>query len=101
MAELAAGQVECHSGHTYAQEPRAVIWHDRRYPVAAVAVRWRTPQGPVFWVETETGERFELQYIEGTGTWCIQPLPADDGPPLQAGNSSTEVYNDDKEVPAR
>lgn len=100
MAELAVGQVECHSGHTYAQEPRAVIWHDHRYPVAAVAARWRTPLGPAFWIETETGERFALQYVEATDTWSIQPLPPNDGPSRQAGSDSTELHNNE-EVPAR
>jgi len=101
MTELAVGQVECYSGHTYAQEPRALIWQDRRYPVNTVTQRWRTPLGPSFWIETEAGERFELQYNEGTDTWHIRPLAADGESSPQAGTGSPEDHHDDKEVPTR
>jgi hypothetical protein len=101
MTEMVEGEVECYSGHTYPQEPTAVIWHDRRYSVAAVSVRWRTPEGPAFWIETETGERFELRYDESTDTWMIRPLLEDDRPSPQEVTSSSEVRNDDKEGPTQ
>ena len=101
MTDPAVGQVECYSGHTYAQEPRAVIWQGRRYLVAAVLQRWRTPGGPAFWIETETGERFELHYTEETDTWRIRPLMADDEGSPQSGTPSTGVHHDNKEVPTR
>jgi hypothetical protein len=44
-------QVECYSGYTYAQEPRAFTWRGQRYEVERVIKRWRTPQGPGFRVE--------------------------------------------------
>jgi hypothetical protein len=44
-------QVECYSGYTYAQEPRAFVWHARRYEVERVVKRWRTPAGPGFRVQ--------------------------------------------------
>jgi hypothetical protein len=43
--------VECYSGHTYAQEPRAFEWEGLRYNVERVVKRWRTPAGPCFRVE--------------------------------------------------
>lgn len=86
MTDFGADQVECYSGHTYAQEPRTVIWHGRRYPVTAVTQRWRTPQGPAFWVEAQTGEWFEIQYTERTDTWTVRLLPEDDGPARQPPN---------------
>jgi hypothetical protein len=101
MTEYLAGQVECYSGHTYAQEPRAVIWHGRRYPVTVVRQRWRTQRGPAFWLETETGERFEVHYTEETDTWTVRPLLPDDEAVHQASTSRTEVHYNDKEVPAR
>jgi hypothetical protein len=67
--------VECYSGHTYAQEPRAVIWEGRRQPVAEIEARWRTPTGPVFRVRTESGNRFELDYHESEDRWSITKLP--------------------------
>jgi len=73
MTEREAGHVECYSGHVYAQEPRALIWQDRRQPVTQIEARWRTPDGPAFQVATETGERFELHYLEREGRWLISP----------------------------
>jgi len=37
-----------------------------------VEARWRTPAGPAFSVQTETGERFELHYDELNDRWMIQ-----------------------------
>ena len=67
--------VECYSGHTYAQEPRALTWEGRRYLVAEVEARWRTPDGPTFRVRTEAGERFDLHYHEQVDQWTITNLP--------------------------
>jgi hypothetical protein len=69
---MSAGSVECYSGHTYAQEPRAVVWRGRRFAVDHVEARWRTPAGPAFSVRTETGERFELHYDELDDRWTIR-----------------------------
>jgi aminotransferase len=65
--------VECYSGHTYAQEPRALTWEGHRYLVAEVEARWRTPDGPAFRVRTESGERFELHYYESADAWHLIP----------------------------
>jgi len=87
MTEQEAGQVDCYSGHTYAQEPRAVIWQGRRYPVTRIEARWRTPDGPAFRVAVETGDRFNLCYVELESRWVISPrnrlAPGQD---LQDGN---------------
>lgn len=85
MTELDTGQVECYSGHTYAQEPRAIIWQGRRYPVAQVERRWRSPEGPAFWVSTETGEQFQLHYHETARRWAIH---------LQTPGADTTVPSD-------
>ena len=63
--------VECYSGHTYAQEPRALIWQDCRYCVAEIEARWRTPDGPAFRVRTGSGQRFDLHYHERQDHWAI------------------------------
>ena len=64
-------QVECYSGHRYAQEPRSFAWQGRRYQVAHVEQRWQAPEGPAFRVRTESGERFELWYDEAADRWLI------------------------------
>jgi hypothetical protein len=75
MTELSVERVECYSGHTYAQEPRAVIWQGRRYPVDCVEQRWRTPEGPAFRVRAEPEGVFDLRYHELEDRWTIQMLP--------------------------
>jgi hypothetical protein len=75
MSELPPSQVECYSGHTHAQEPRALLWEGRRYAVTEVEARWRTPDGPVFRVRTEPGQRFDLHYYELEDRWAIDRLP--------------------------
>jgi len=74
MSEPEADRVECYSGHTYAQEPRAVIWQGRRYPVTQVEERWQTPGGPAFRVRVETERAFELRYDEVEDCWTIREL---------------------------
>jgi hypothetical protein len=65
-------QVECYSGHTYAQEPRAFTWQGQRYEVETVERAWRTPRGPVFRVRTTEGHRFELAYDEAADRWAMK-----------------------------
>lgn len=78
MTEPGADRVECYSGHTYAQEPRSVIWRGRRYPVIHVQARWRTPEGPAFRIETEQEMRFELYYHDIEARWTIWPVAGPD-----------------------
>lgn len=73
MTEPETVWVECYSGHTYAQEPRAVVWAGQRHVVAQVEARWRTPDGPAFRLRTEAGDRFDLHYHESTDTWSLIP----------------------------
>lgn len=61
--------VECYSGYTYAQEPRAFVWQGERYVVQAVERAWRTPEGPHFLVRTKEGDFFELAYEEAEDVW--------------------------------
>ena len=77
MAELGKDRVECYSGHTYAQEPRAILWQGRRYSVAQIERRWQSPDGPAFCVSVETGERFQLHYHEAARRWAIHPQTAE------------------------
>jgi hypothetical protein len=70
--------VECYSGHTYAQEPRAFSWQERRFEVAKIEERWRTPYGYAFAVRTRMEDRFELHYDELQDRWKIQILPVNE-----------------------
>ena len=84
MTEPEDALVECYSGHTYAQEPRALVWQGERYQVAEVKSRWRTPEGPSYRVLVESGELFDLHYHELKEGWTIRALP-DAHRPVGAG----------------
>ena len=51
-----------------------MVWQGRRFPVAGIERRWRTPEGPAFYVGTEQGILFELRYDELEDAWAIRPL---------------------------
>ena len=76
---MSHASVECHSGYTYAQEPRVVVWEGMRYPVTEVSRRWRQPEGPAFDVETEQGVTFSLLYLEVRDCWTVEVLSGDPG----------------------
>lgn len=61
-------RVECYSGHTYAQEPRAFFLEGERIEVEQVIARWRTPAGPAFRVRSGLGEHI-LRYDEARDAW--------------------------------
>jgi hypothetical protein len=71
--------VECYSGHTYAQEPRAFLWQERRYDVERIVKRWHTPAGPGFRVEVAgisnlnslISNLVDLTYLESTDQWTM------------------------------
>ena len=64
--------VECYSGHTYAQEPRAFRWLGRRYEVTEILSAWREPSGPVFKVRTGEASVWRLAYDELSRAWDLQ-----------------------------
>ena len=73
-------QVECYSGYTYAQEPRAVEWRGQRYEVERVVKRWRTPTGPAFRVEvaglkSQISRLVDLHYLEIEDKWTLTVQP--------------------------
>lgn len=74
MTESERDRVECYSGHTYAQEPRTVVWQGQRFEVSCVEQRWRTPEGPAFRVAVVSGAEFELFYSENVDRWTIRPV---------------------------
>ena len=67
--------VECYSGHTYAQEPRAFVWQGRRHVVQKVERAWRTPEGLHFRVITVDEDSCELAYNEEADTWSLIHAP--------------------------
>jgi hypothetical protein len=72
-------EVECYSGYTYAQEPRAIVWHGQRYEVKRIVKRWRTPQGPHFRVEVAG-----ISNLPWPTRQPALPAPCRDGAPVGA-----------------
>jgi hypothetical protein len=73
-------RVECYSGYTYAQEPRAFDWQGQRYQVRHIAKRWRIPAGPAFRVEGIA--ILDSQSVISLA--CHPPVPV---PQVQAGRA--------------
>jgi hypothetical protein len=65
--------VECRSGHTYAEEPVAVHWEDKRLEVVEIEKSWHSPEGKHFLVRTANALEFELRYDESKDIWHITP----------------------------
>jgi hypothetical protein len=92
MNEASADRVECYSGHTYAQEPRVVVWRGRRFAVVQIEQRWRAPEGPAFLVETEADLCFKLCYDEREDAWTIEPLAAFEPEALEAAGRERDGF---------
>jgi hypothetical protein len=80
--------VECYSGHTYAQEPRAFVWRGQRYVVQSVERAWRAPEGPHFLVCTDEGGFFELVYNEAEDMWSAKERLATAMPHVEGSNQN-------------
>jgi len=63
--------VECYSGYTYAQQPRAFRLDNERRAVTQVCKRWLEPAGPRFEVLTDDGATYVLAYDELTDRWHV------------------------------
>lgn len=84
-----AVHVECYSGYTYAQEPRAFIVSGRRWEVTRIIARWRTTSGPAFRVQTAIGE-YILQYDDISDVWTLaSPFPAEWTAEFSGGEEET------------
>ena len=50
--------VECHSGYTYAERPRAFTWEGERLDIETILAEWQTPESKHFRVITKQGQTF-------------------------------------------
>jgi hypothetical protein len=64
--------VECHSGHTFPQRPKAIFKDNERLEVDVIETEWRSPQGKFFRVKTIDGSIFVLFYDEDSDNWQIR-----------------------------
>jgi len=73
MDDITSCAVECYSGYTYPDQPRAFYWQGLRQYVAQVVARWRAPDSCSFRVVTQDGTPFMLSYNEVQDNWRIYP----------------------------
>ena len=72
MSQHITTQVECHSGYTYAQRPKSLVWEGERLEIKEIQGEWQTPEGKRFQVVTGDGGVFELFYSEKEETWYVK-----------------------------
>ncbi|NIM92984.1 MAG: hypothetical protein GTO18_04645 [Anaerolineales bacterium] len=64
--------VECYSGQSYPDRPKALHWEGERLEILEIEARWRFPGGFRFWVRTEDDQSFELLYDEPKDEWQVR-----------------------------
>lgn len=65
--------VECYSGASYGERPRAFTWEGERLGVAEVIDRWKAPGEAGFRVRSADGRLFTLVYRPERDNWQIAP----------------------------
>jgi len=70
--------VECYSGHTFAQEPRFFVFNHQRRVVKEMRRLWREPTGPCFEVSADDHAIYVLCYQEATDHWRVRTVGAKD-----------------------
>ena len=66
-----ADRVECHSGHTYADRPVALISKGTKRQIVEILTRWQIPGARCFRVRVRDGAFFELCYDEASDEWKV------------------------------
>lgn len=67
-------QVECYSGHVYAERPLSFRWQGEMHKVTRIEKEWLEPGERHFLVDTGEGRLFELCYQEQEDTWSAAEL---------------------------
>ena len=67
-------EVNCYSGHTYAEEPRSFTWEGTEYQVQDIEKAWQEPGERCFRVRTTDNKLFKLCYNEIQKQWSLTEL---------------------------
>jgi hypothetical protein len=84
MADL---EVNCYSGHTYAERPLSFTWQGIGYKVKEVEKAWQEPGERCFLVKTGDNKSFQLCYNEANDEWSITK------PAKEQGNAKRNSKN--------
>jgi hypothetical protein len=69
-------EVQCNSEYTYAQKPISLIWEGKTLDNLTIRKSWKSPQGPIFEVQTEDQRVIQLIYLENENCWQGQEIVA-------------------------
>ncbi len=64
-------QVNCYSGHIYAERPKSFLWQGKEYEVEQVERAWQEPGERHFQVRTGDNKFFRLCYNEKGKQWSL------------------------------
>jgi hypothetical protein len=64
-------QVNCYSGHTYAERPESFRWEGVEYEVDEIEKSWQEPGQRHFLVRTRDNKLFKLCYNETQNQWTL------------------------------
>ena len=67
-------EVNCYSGHTYAERPKSFTWQGVEYEVAEIEKAWQEPGKRCFQVSTRDNKLFNLCYNETKNQWSLLKL---------------------------
>ena len=64
-------EVNCYSGHTYAERPKSFLWEGIEYEVVEIEKAWHEPGMRYFQVRTRDNKLFQLCYNEREDQWSL------------------------------
>ncbi len=67
-------EVNCYSGHTYAERPRSFLWQGTEYKVDVIEKEWLEPGKKHFLVRTSDYKLLELCYNKTDQRWSLTEL---------------------------
>ena len=67
-------EVNCYSGHTYAERPRSFLWESVEYEIEDIEKVWQEPGERHFKVRTRDNKLFQLCYNEMEDKWSLTEL---------------------------
>ena len=67
-------EVNCYSGHTYAERPKSFTWQGVEYEVAEIEKAWQEPGKRCFQVSTRDNKLFNLCSNETKNQWSLVEL---------------------------
>ena len=67
-------EVNCYSGHTYAERPRSFRWQGIEYEIQEIEKSWQEPGERHFQVRTKDNKLFQLGYNEREKGWSLIEL---------------------------